>query len=156
MKDSTNLSSDNSNEPASGAPADPVAAQHPKHPEESKYTWVLGALVWLIIIAAVFAPRLFNNDIQILLQVTPQDLLTINGVVLYEGTPVKSGYVRLTLDEPKTKRFLGSTIASITNQGSFLVSKDAHLSDGSTNKQFRITATFNGQGIGKNGKEASN
>src|SRR5438067_7615512 len=84
--------------------------------EEGKYAWLFGLLVWVAIIAAFVVPRFRGSDAHIILQVSPTDLLGIEGVVLYQGTPVKSGYVQLTLDEPKTKRFLGSTVVAITNQ----------------------------------------
>jgi len=121
-----------------------------------KGTWIVGGLVWIGIIAVILVPRLWTKSANIVLEVRPGDPLVVNGFVLYRGSPVNTGYVQLTLDEPRTKRFLSSTVLPVTKEGSFSSAAGSsggsqmHLS-GTTNKQLRITAAFHGQAPDKSG-----
>lgn len=107
---------------------------------------------WIAFIALILAPQLWTNTANIALEVTKENPLTISGVVLYEGSPVKSGYVRLTLDEAKTKSFLSSSIVRLTNRGEFTTTIKPSLEGWSASKRLRITAHFEGQRADKNEK----
>ncbi len=140
---------------AGTSPSDPEAptSTNTARTDENKWTWILGLLFWIVLIAAFVVPRWWTKSADIVLEVSPGNPLTVSGVVLYAGTPVSAGYVQLTLDEPKTKRFLSSTVLPITNRGSFSTSTPSRLGGASTNRQLRITALFEGQIPAKDGKE---
>ena len=132
----------------------PAKAERPPRSPDTMPT-VLGVGFWIVVIGIFLLARFWNKSADIVLEVAPADPLVVNGVVLYDGATVNAGYVQLTLDEPKTKRFLSSTILPVTNQGRFATSGQLRFNSTATNKQLRITAAFEGQMPSKDGKTLS-
>lgn len=144
-----------SSTPPQGSPDSKPQVNQPgdESPQTAEpWTLVVGGVVWICVAALILIPQFWTSTASIALEVTKENPLSISGVVLYGGAPVKSGYVRLTLDEAKTKSFLSSSIVVLTNRGEFTTSIKPPLEGWSTSKRLRITAQFEGQRLDKDNK----
>ena len=130
----------------------PEDTQHQQEqPQESasttstKSSWssdaLLGAFVWIAIIGVAAFVWLRSGRADVLLTVSGSDLLVASGAVASGGVPVTGGTVQILIEDPRGGRLLASSVANVTNTGTFTLTFDHGQLNGSRATGVRVTSS---------------
>jgi hypothetical protein len=115
-----------------------------------------GCTIIIIVVLAIISGLylyLRTNDANVFLDVSTQTQL-ISGRVIFEGTPVDTGIIHVTVSHAKTKHYLFGTTGKIDKEGQFNITAPSIFSEDDPSRPLRIRAEFRGS-IGGPAKDVS-